>query len=551
MRKCGLYVRVSTDLQTDPEGSLKSQQQRLEEELKIRSRNGEDWKNVGVYIDAGLSGKDTQRPELKRLLADIAAGTIDTIVCSESSRISRSLEDFIAILKHLETYEGKFVSLKEPHFDTSGPVGNLIIRIMASVNQFERENTAQRTSDGMQARARRGLWNGGPTPLGYDIIPERKGFLTVNADEAEIVKLAFSTYLETESIQKTADELNSRGYSPKVFKSRRGRVHAARTFHKMSVGKMLSNWVYVGKKELNAGNEQKDQAKLKESKRYGIVKTEAWQPIIDESLFERVQRIILQNGQSRRSSHKVTDFVYLLSGILRCPTCDVLLEGSYATSKTGARKLYYRHPSGSRKDGCELPSVPAEMIEGIIVGKLKDLSLKENLLQQIVERAGRQVRSEQPELQKLLDSRRKELRAIDDKVNKLVSLSDTDSIRDVLRPQLDEMGARRKVLEKEITNLENGLHELKGNLCSSIDLRNVLSSVRHLFDVLPQVKQKELLGYMLDAINITPKSIEVRFWNKSPMLDAARNGIDVGSEAWFEQCIEWLPGQDSNLQPCG
>src|SRR5437588_7627891 len=117
MRKCGLYVRVSTDLQTDPEGSLRSQQQRLEEELKIRSRNGDDWKNSGVYIDAGMSGKDTHRPELKRLLQDIETGAVDTIVCSESSRISRSLEDFIAILKHLEKHEAKFVSLKEPHFD--------------------------------------------------------------------------------------------------------------------------------------------------------------------------------------------------------------------------------------------------------------------------------------------------------------------------------------------------------------------------------------------------------------------------------------------------
>ncbi|HVR84117.1 MAG TPA: recombinase zinc beta ribbon domain-containing protein, partial [Planctomycetota bacterium] len=264
-----------------------------------------------------------------------------------------------------------------------------------------------------------------------------------------------------------------------------------------------------------------------------------------------VQKIMLQNGRAHRSPNRAPDFVYLLSGILRCPTCDCLLEGGYGTSKVDdVRHFYYRHPSKARKPGCELGSIPAEQIEGIIVEKLKDLSLKEDLLQQIVERAGDSLRKDQPELQKLLDSRRKELKAIDNDVRKLLSVSDLDSVRDLIRPQLEELAARRKAIEKEVANLENGLAELKGSICSAIDLRNVLNSVKNLFDVLPRVKQKELLGYMLDAVNVSPKLLEVRFWNKSPMLDAARAGAPL-DESRFEQWTEWLPGQDSNLQPCG
>ena len=540
MRKCGLYVRVSTDLQTDPEGSLKSQQQRLEEELRHRSRSGEVWQNSGVYIDAGLSGKDTQRPELTRLLADIASGAVDTIICTESSRVSRSLEDFLFILKHLEKHDAKFVSLKEPHFDTSGPVGNFIIRIMASVNQLERETTSERTSNGMQARARRGLWNGGPTPLGYDVIKDRKGFLQVNPDEADVVRLAYATYLKTESIQRTADELNARGYSPKVYQSRRGRVHEARHFHKMSVGGILSNRVYLAEKELNPANQGKEQAKLKESLRYGIVKTEAWPAIIDRETFDRAQVLMKKNGQAHRSAHRQVDHVYLLSGVLRCPSCDCFLEGGYGTSKTGEKNYYYRHATGTKQAECALPSIPADQLEGIVIAKLQDLSLQEDLLQTIVEESGRSILAKQPELQKLLDTRRKELRSIDNESKKLIAVSDVESIKNILQPQLAALSERRGAVQKEITSLELALADLKGNLCSNIDLRNVLSAVKNLFDVLPRVKQKERMSYLLASGELTPGLISFRFWSKSPLLDQARGGVPVGGIR-FEQKTEWLP----------
>jgi len=237
-RACGLYVRVSTDRQAVEGESLEEQEQRLREFCKVRN-----WNIVKVYCEEGKSAKDTNRPKFKELLNDIENGIIDTVIVKKLDRLSRSIIDFERIYNFFEKHNVDLVSLFE-NFDTTTAIGRAVIRIVMVFAQLEREQTAERTLDVLEHRAKEGLWNGGYPPLDYDL---NKGQLVVNPKEAEIVRTIFQKYLEFASYHKIAEYLNSKGYKTKEFKSRRGKKRGGREFIDTYIQRVLKNPVYIGK----------------------------------------------------------------------------------------------------------------------------------------------------------------------------------------------------------------------------------------------------------------------------------------------------------------
>lgn len=123
--------------------------------------------DIIVYKDAGFSGKNTNRPEFKRMMADVKSGKINRIVCYRIDRISRSIADFGKIWEELDAYHVEFVSVSE-QFDTATPIGRAMLYIIMVFAQLERETTAQRVTDNYYKRIRAGAWPGGPTPFGYN-----------------------------------------------------------------------------------------------------------------------------------------------------------------------------------------------------------------------------------------------------------------------------------------------------------------------------------------------------------------------------------------------
>ena len=210
MKRCGIYVRVSTSRQAlVKEGSLETQEDRLRAYVKVRNNENEEWKAIDVYKEA-KSGKDADRSEYQRLIADIKNGRINTVICTKIDRISRSLLDFYKLYDIFQKHRVDFVSLEE-NFDTSTPAGRAMLKITLVFAELEREQTSSRTKEKMAWRAEQGLWNGGQV-LGYDLESENKGILQPNKAEIELVNLIFKTYLETKSFRKTAELLNGKGY---------------------------------------------------------------------------------------------------------------------------------------------------------------------------------------------------------------------------------------------------------------------------------------------------------------------------------------------------
>jgi len=172
------------------------------------------------YDDGGFTGGNMDRPALQRLMTDVEAGKVDCVIVYKVDRLSRSLLDFARMMQAFEEHKVSFVSVTQ-QFNTATSMGRLVLNVLLSFAQFEREIIAERTRDKVAATRRKGKWSGGRPMLGYDVDP-RGQRLSVNAAEAERVRAMFALYLEHESLPTVARELEARGWSNK----RGGRVRA-------------------------------------------------------------------------------------------------------------------------------------------------------------------------------------------------------------------------------------------------------------------------------------------------------------------------------------
>ena len=199
-----------------------------------------------VYDDGGFSGGTLERPALKRLLDDIDAGRIDTIVVYKIDRLTRSLADFAKIVERLEKRGASFVSVTQA-FNTTTSMGRLTLNVLLSFAQFEREVTGERIRDKIAASKAKGMWMGGMPPLGYDrpTDPQTRA-LVVNEDEARTVRLIFDRYIELRSVPALQAWLGEEGFRSKAWTTAAGKPRGGQPFARGALFHLLRNRVYLG-----------------------------------------------------------------------------------------------------------------------------------------------------------------------------------------------------------------------------------------------------------------------------------------------------------------
>jgi site-specific DNA recombinase len=166
--RCAVYTRKSTEEGLDQEyNSIDAQ--RDAGHAYIVSQRAEGWIPLADdYDDPAYSGGHMERPALQRLLVDIEAGKLDIVVVYKIDRLTRSLTDFSRMIEVFERHGVSFVSVTQ-QFNTTTSMGRLMLNILLSFAQFEREVTGERIRDKIAASKRKGLWMGGIPPLGYDV----------------------------------------------------------------------------------------------------------------------------------------------------------------------------------------------------------------------------------------------------------------------------------------------------------------------------------------------------------------------------------------------
>ena len=231
------------------------------------------------YDDGGFRGGNLKRPALQRLLADIRASEVDCVVVYKVDRLSRSLLDFARIIEVFEQQRVSFVSVTQ-QLSTTNSLGRLILNVLLSFAQFEREIIAERTRDKISAARRKGKWTGGHPMLGYDIDP-RGGRLILNANEAEQVRNIFRLYLNDRAMLPVVREIDRRGWHTKQWVTKRGAIQGGKPFTKGRLYRLLTNPIYTGNVEFNG--------QVYDGEHEAIVAAETW---------ASVQEILHRNRRS-------------------------------------------------------------------------------------------------------------------------------------------------------------------------------------------------------------------------------------------------------------
>src|SRR5712672_717596 len=350
--RCAIYTRVSTEHGLDQEfNSLDAQYEAASAYIKSQAHVG--WTLIrSRYDDGGYSGGSTDRPDLQRLLDDIRARRIDIIVVYKVDRLTRSLADFAKLVELFDSHGVSFVSVTQ-QFNTTTSMGRLTLNVLLSFAQFEREVTSERIRDKIAASKRKGLWVGGPLPLGYEM---KDGKIAVVEDEAERVRLIYQRYLELGGVNALVRDLREKDIRTKIRLRATGATHGGIPFERGSLFYLLRNRFYIG------------EVKYKDE----ILPGE--QPaIMDRQLFDAVQQKLTdqwshRNHAKTKSDHLLTGLLYDDAGHRMIPT--------HAT-KAGIRYRYYAslpHLKGESKTVSvgSVSRIPATDVENIIVKSVNE-----------------------------------------------------------------------------------------------------------------------------------------------------------------------------------
>jgi site-specific DNA recombinase len=350
--RCAIYTRVSTDHGLDQEfNSLDAQHDAASAYIKSQAHAG--WTLIrSRYDDGGYSGGSTDRPDLQRLLDDIRARKLDVIVVYKVDRLTRSLADFAKLVELFDAHGVSFVSVTQ-QFNTTTSMGRLTLNVLLSFAQFEREVTSERIRDKIAASKRKGLWVGGPLPLGYQMKDDK---ITIVQDEAERVRLIFRRYLELGGVNALVRDLRERNIRTKERLLATGVTRGGIPFGRGSLFYLLRNRFYVG------------EVKYKDE----ILPGE--QPaIMDRALFDAVQQKLTDQWTNRTTIRNASD--HLLTGLLFDDAGHRMVP-THAT-KAGVRYRYYvslPHLHGESKTAAvgSVSRIPAKEIEDIVVKSIHE-----------------------------------------------------------------------------------------------------------------------------------------------------------------------------------
>ncbi|MCK4412647.1 MAG: recombinase family protein [Candidatus Eisenbacteria sp.] len=477
--RCAIYTRKSTDEGLEQEfNSLDAQ--REAGEAFIASQRGEGWTCLpDRYDDGGYSGGNMERPALKRLMADIAAGQVDCVVVYKVDRMSRSLLDFARIMGALEKSGISFVSVTQ-QFNTTSSMGRLTLNILLSFAQFEREIISERTRDKIAATRRKGLWSGGRPVLGYDIDP-RGCRLMVNEDEAARVRWIFELYLEHESLISTIRVLDERGWTNKRWTTRKGHVAGGQPFNKHSLHSLLSNVLYRGKITYKAE-----------------VYDGEHPAIVDEEVFHRAGELLKRNGATGGKDVR-NRFGALLKGLLHCVPCGRAMTHSH-TRKNGKRRYRYYVCTGAQKRGwhtCPSKSIPAREIEKFVVDQIRCIGKDPALLAETLEETRAQAQKRIKDLEAERKSLKRDLSRHNAELRKLAGRLATNG---TATDRVADLQDRIRAAEQRSTQVREELIALGRELLDEKEVVRALAVFDPAWEMLAPREQAKVIHLLVQRV---------------------------------------------------
>ncbi len=475
MRKMAGYVRVSSAGQVKhtkgknlKEGeSLDVQAKRLKAEA---DRNG--WALI-LFVESGISAKDTDRPQYQAMRQDLEAGKFDGIICCKLDRLWRSLRLATNEVHVFCTEWGKDLIALDDQFDTTTPVGRVMMSILLAFAEFERERIAERTQEGMTARKEAGKWTGGAVPFGYQTCTNGDGIsLVPHPAEASIVPALFDLFLGHGTIYKTVRVANAAGY----------RTRAGHLWIPTSVRRLLANPIYSSQP--------------------------AYCPeaLVEETTFTQAKALLKHRPKTARIPH---NSIYLLAGLVTCPCGGNMTGHAVRKRKGGKLYRYYRCTRHAQvgKAACPGFAVHAQPLEDKVVESLFDLSLDPKQLRTMLatETATRQ-KMVQP-LQKEVERLRRALAAVEQRDNRIMDgFADGIYTLENAKKQRARAATERDALDPAYAEAQD---KLEHALADTTDVDFAVQALEHLWDVYSHLDfdgKRELLQAVIDGVALKDRA---------------------------------------------
>jgi site-specific DNA recombinase len=450
IKKVGIWVRVSTDMQVESESPEHHEKRgRLYAEAK-------GWDVVEVYRLEAVSGKSViEHPEAKRMLADMKAGKITGLIFSKLARLARNTKELLDFADQFKKYDADLISLAES-IDTSTPAGRLFYTMIAAMATWEREEIADRVAASVPIRAKLGKPLSAMTSLGYKWV--NKEFI-IDEKEAPIRKLIYEIFLRTRRKKATARELNEMGY-----RTRNGNLFTHSTILRLlrdttAKGIRLSNST-TGKKDIN-GSRYKPQSEWVYFPCPAIVSEELWDEcnaILDEQL-----------SNLKKPGPKS---VHLLSGFIYC-SC-----GS---------KMYVYHKDKFPHYRCKpcATKIMVEDIDNIFHKQLKTFLFTETELSDYLNRSESDIYEKLTQLEII----KSELQKVRKRVDEMVSLRlDGEITKETFAEQFRPLETQKAQLEEKLPELEAEIDFLK---IQSLSADTVLNEAKDLYNRWPDMRFEE------------------------------------------------------------
>lgn len=426
--RVAIYVRVSTQEQAKEGYSVGEQTDRLR-----KFAEAHDWCIVKIYVDAGHSGANTDRPALQQMIEDLKAGKIDKVLVYKLDRLSRSQKDTLELIEDVFLPNNTDFESMTEKLDTSTPQGRLFLGILAAFAQLEREMIKERMSMGMNARIKEGKWRGGAqVPFGYDYEPALEK-LVINEYEAMIVKDLFEKFTEGKTLYSIEKDMLATGH----------------TFHNGNVSKRTTKYV------------------LRNKTYCGYLRhKDEWlpalhDPIIDEETFNKAQEILDENRQKYIDSGlKVGSkaFSTNLGGLIYCARCGA----KYSKYQTGNNKSGYHHNytchsrhkkirSMIKDPNCRNKSYRVNELDEMIFNEIKKLAIDPEYIKQIKKQA-----EKDDDMQKI-HAIEKQIKSINSQISRFMDLYGLGNY------DMDELDAKTAPLHEQRTKLKKELEKLQEN----------------------------------------------------------------------------------------
>lgn len=460
------YTRISTDEENQPY-SLQAQAQMLGKYIESQP----DLVHVASYTDQ-KSGATLNRDDLERLLQDAEKGVFDVVLVYRLDRLARSLNLVHQILERLQKNEVGLRSATEP-FDTITAGGRMMMNILATFAQFERDVLIDRITAGMLTKASRGEWPGGQAPYGYRI---RDGkVLEIVESEAAVIRRIFKMVDEDRlgSIQ-IAEALNASG-----ARTLTGQLWSFKRVLDALRRPTYAGWI-VRQDEVFKGLHE---------------------PIIDQETFDRVQAILDSrvDPTTRRSASE-----FILSGLVRCAMCNRTVVGVSGHGRSAKYRYYVcagRNEKGSVS--CASKRISADALESMVREQIIDLYGQYDLFERAAKKAVQRRSSRRPVIEAELEAAKSDLHNNDLATRRYFTAFEEGTMPEKLcAERLTELRDKSGVLRSRIAELEYELAAKPPKIPTPAELVKLRKRVVEALNEPPSPAQRAFLASVIDHIEV-------------------------------------------------